>query len=391
MNLPNLFPGARTTARNIFISYRVQDTAGETGRLVDALKERFDEKQIFIDIEKIEPGLDFSQVISRSLDACDVMLAIIGPNWLGAQPGSDTLRIQSPQDWVRQEISTALKRNIRVIPVLVDGAAMPPAGQLPDDLKPLLMRQAYEVSNKRWKYDTGQLMDFLEKSVGIPAKSRQVPAPPVARKSWLRSNLGWIVLVAGLAAFIWVLYRGITALTDPEVQKMVQDLNQVTGPDSVGTAHNLPPDHTVADVEKTVVNQEEGKGREQQAPTADQQQVVRQEPPAVGKQESPPVYQQPAALVHGTWIDVNGNFVVFSQQGSAFTVKGYTIGGYPIGSGSGVIQHGEISFDFHYQAGNVSQYLVFRVSLSPDGRYMNGTQTYQATGISTPFYLTKVQ
>lgn len=384
MNLPNLFPGVRTTARNIFISYRVQDTAGETGRLVDALKERFDEKQLFIDIEKIEPGLDFSQVISRSLDACDVMLAIIGPNWLGVQPGSSTPRIQDPHDWVRQEISTALKRNIRVIPVLVDGAVLPEAGQLPEDLKPLLMRQAYEVSNKRWKYDIEQLMDFLEKSVGIPAKSRRGPPPPVAQKPWLRNNLGWIILVGALVAFIWMLKSGIPALTDPEGQNRVQDINQLPKPDTSGSGKGqaIPTDQTVVDADNTVVDQQAGK---------DQQPLTGQEPPLVVKQQPPVVDQQPPVWVHGTWVDVSSNFLVITQEGNALSLKGYDLTGYPIGSGSGAIQNGTISFDFHHQTPYINQYLTFRLTLSPDGRYLNGTQTYQATGISAPFYLTKVQ
>src|SRR5688500_1884326 len=91
--------------KNIFISYRVNDTAGETGRLVDSLKHYFDEDQIFMDIDKIEPGVDFSEVISKSLSSCDVLLAIIGPNWLGGREVQGTPRIHQPNDWVRLEIS----------------------------------------------------------------------------------------------------------------------------------------------------------------------------------------------------------------------------------------------------------------------------------------------
>jgi hypothetical protein len=109
--------------KNIFISYREKDSAGEAGRLVDSLKEHFVNDQIFMDIDKIEPGVDFTDAISNSLESCDVMLAIIGPRWMGDT--KQMSRIKNDGDWVRLEIATALARNIRVVPVLVDGADLP--------------------------------------------------------------------------------------------------------------------------------------------------------------------------------------------------------------------------------------------------------------------------
>ncbi len=102
--------GKNTSRKNIFISYPEKDTAGETGRLVDALKDHFYEEQIFMDIEKIEPGTDFTQAIATSLESCDVMLAVIGPNWLGRIEETGKYRIQDPNDWVRLKVSTALQR-----------------------------------------------------------------------------------------------------------------------------------------------------------------------------------------------------------------------------------------------------------------------------------------
>ncbi len=185
---------AATASKNIFISYRVSDTAGETGRLVDTLKQYFSDEQIFVDIEKIEPGVDFTVAISRSLELCDVLLAIIGPNWQGLNTTTNKSRIFNDDDWVRIEISTALKRNIRVVPVLVDGGTLPSEDQLPDDLKPLVRRQAYEISNKRWKYDTEQLIRFLIK-LGITPKP-YLPPPPPASKSWWGRNYLWVIIVS---------------------------------------------------------------------------------------------------------------------------------------------------------------------------------------------------
>ena len=89
--------------KKIFLSYRAQDTAGETGRLVDVLKQHFSDDQIFMDIDNLEPGADFAEVIEKSLDSCDVFLAVIGPRWISNDDGR-TARINDPNDWVRMEV-----------------------------------------------------------------------------------------------------------------------------------------------------------------------------------------------------------------------------------------------------------------------------------------------
>ncbi|TDH21433.1 TIR domain-containing protein [Segetibacter sp. 3557_3] len=171
---------------NIFISYRRHDTAGEAGRLVDSLKQHFSDEEIFIDIDTIQPGLDFTEVISESLKKCDVLLALIGPEWL-ASNAEGKRRIDNPDDFIRLEIAEALKRNIRVIPVLVDNAELPEAADLPADLKGLIRRQAYEVSNKRWKFDVEELVKSLKKGQSYTGSERSaasantppIPAQPV--------------------------------------------------------------------------------------------------------------------------------------------------------------------------------------------------------------------
>lgn len=190
--------------RNIFINYRVHDTAGETGRLVDRLKQHFYPDQIFMDIDKIEPGLDFTKAIAKSLESCDIMLAVIGPNWLGKKEGSDTTRIKEKNDWVKTEIATALERDIRVIPVLVDGGELPAAAELPEDLQPLLLRQTYEISNKRWDYDTGELIKFLKRQGVQSRPEANVTNDVKPKKSFLArfSWLGFILIGIIIAAVI---------------------------------------------------------------------------------------------------------------------------------------------------------------------------------------------
>ena len=152
----------------IFISYRREDSAGWTGRLAEHLKERFGEPSIFMDLDGITPGLDFTVALHEALASCDVLLAVIGPEWVTASDKTGNRRIDNPDDWVRIEIATALTRNIRVIPVLVGGADVLTQDQLPDDLDPLAHRQAYELTDRRWHFDIEQLITTFPSSLHKP-------------------------------------------------------------------------------------------------------------------------------------------------------------------------------------------------------------------------------
>src|SRR5215469_14357730 len=109
----------------VFISYRREESSYAAGRLADRLTGRFGAEQVFIDVETIEPGVDFAEAISRAVGACVVLVAVIGPGWLAAADKRGGRRLDDPDDLVRLEIGTALVRGVRVIPVLVEGAVMP--------------------------------------------------------------------------------------------------------------------------------------------------------------------------------------------------------------------------------------------------------------------------
>lgn len=153
----------------IFISYRRNDSQGSTGRLADALKARFSESEIFRDVDDIEDGVDFVETIDRALASCVALLAVIGPRWISIIDNKGRRRLDDPNDFTRTEIAAALKRNVRVIPVLVDGAVMPDPDELPDDLKLLARRNARELTDKRWEFDVQQLLATIEKIPGITA------------------------------------------------------------------------------------------------------------------------------------------------------------------------------------------------------------------------------
>jgi hypothetical protein len=149
-------------AQRIFISYRRDDSRGYAGRLQGDLSRRYTEEHVFRDVE-IPPGADFGEYITSLVDKCNVVLAIIGPRWLDARDREGERRIDDPQDWVRLEIERALARDgVEVIPVLVDGARLPPREELPPSLLGLRRRNAFELSDSRWDYDLDQLGKHLD-------------------------------------------------------------------------------------------------------------------------------------------------------------------------------------------------------------------------------------
>ena len=91
--------------------------------------------------------------------------SIIGPNWLDAKDDDGRRRFDNPDDYVAVEIAAALARNIRVIPVLVDGAQTPKADELPDSIKPLVRRNAVEVRNTNFGHDAESLIPKIHEAL----------------------------------------------------------------------------------------------------------------------------------------------------------------------------------------------------------------------------------
>jgi tetratricopeptide (TPR) repeat protein len=161
----------------IFISYRRDDASHPAGRLYDHLTARFPKTRIFMDIDNLEPGEDFVEVIESAVASCDVLIAIIGKHWLTSSDEQGKRRLDNADDFVRLEISTALRRGIRVVPVLMDGALMPRSTQLPAELHPLARRQAIEVSHNRFRADSERLIEALNRIFEKAATTTPTPAP----------------------------------------------------------------------------------------------------------------------------------------------------------------------------------------------------------------------
>jgi actin-like ATPase involved in cell morphogenesis len=162
---PDAVPTTRSHSNGdsgIFISYRRSDDPSFAGRLHDRLAAKFGEAQIFMDVDRIELGLDFGEELERSLNSCSLMIAIIGRGWLDARAEDGSRRLDNPDDWVRLEIASALRRGIRVIPVLANGARMPRHGELPADLASLARRNAHSMSHARFGSDILKLISTIE-------------------------------------------------------------------------------------------------------------------------------------------------------------------------------------------------------------------------------------
>lgn len=189
-------------SRRIFISYRREDTEGHVLALVPPLRDRFGEDRIFKDTDSIPAGKDFVEALQRELTSCSVMLVVIGRNWLTIQePRLRSRRLDNPADLVRIEVATALTNpQMLVVPVLVGGAKVPAAEDLPSNLRPLARRQAFELTGNHWNTDIKGLIDEIETACAdIPG------ATPRSTRRFRRGvqAAAAVVLTALVTLWVW--------------------------------------------------------------------------------------------------------------------------------------------------------------------------------------------
>jgi hypothetical protein len=192
----------------IFISYRRDDSAGYAGRLFDYLSARFGSRNVFMDIDTIEPGDDFRKVVKNAVGTCDVVLVMIGKRWLDMTDAQGQ-RLADPNDWVRVEVATALADpDIRVIPVLVRDARMPGVNELPEDLRELSWRNAIELSDSRFQHDANKLVGVIERTIKKPRAT-----PEDSQRKGGRTRTWTIVLgILGLGLLFGLVLYGIRDL-----------------------------------------------------------------------------------------------------------------------------------------------------------------------------------
>jgi TIR domain len=218
------------SAGRVFISYRRQESSGLAGRLYDRLAARFGDSQVFMDVDTIALGVDFAEVIAQAVSTCEVLLAVIGPRWLAAVDEDGRRRLDDPDDLVRLEIAAALERDIRVIPILVEGAVMPRRQQLPEALVRLARRNALSVRHESFRADADRLLAAVEPILRPPAAAAPrretgyevagaddflaiIPTAPPDQQPFLQRLADWAVTLETRGLARLTTYHGKTGIT----------------------------------------------------------------------------------------------------------------------------------------------------------------------------------
>jgi len=158
---------------NVFISYRRDADEGYAGRIYDQLRAHFGAAKVFMDTDTIPIGDAFPETIENQLQRCDALIAVIGRRWIDTSASNRTKRLAEPTAWVRHEIATALQRNILVVPVLVGGAKLPQASELPEDISDLTLREAWEVGSQGFHQQVAQMIVLLDRAIAAGEKRRR--------------------------------------------------------------------------------------------------------------------------------------------------------------------------------------------------------------------------
>lgn len=327
----------------IFVSYRRGDSAGHTGRLVDHLEHHFGQRAVFHDVQSIDAGRRWDEVIADGVSCCRVMVAVIGRNWLGTQDDQGRRRLEDPQDPLRREIASALARGIPIVPVLVNGAAMPAESALPEDLRPLARWQAHELSDTRWDFDIGRLVTMLERTTGlgatIPPDATAGAQPSRKRPALVAAGFG---LVAVAAVVLWLVPgTGTPPVAVPPAQPAPQPIPAAPEAQRGPSPPSVP-----------------------------------QPVPASPAQPRPgPSSQAPAApaSVAGHWHDESANVWGIEQKGAKVALTHTASGsGTLIGYGEGTLTGRIISFEYTVAVPDEPR-LAGRLALSEDGRKLTGS------------------
>lgn len=188
-------------AKKIFISYRRKDSADFTVALYNELCLLFGEDAIFKDINNIPPGLNFNEVLDEALEESAVVLVVMGPDYFSKQGH----RLFNENDWVRLEVVRSLERNLRVVPVMINGAPFPQKTQMPDDMWPLMSRQATTISNVSFKEDVFRLGEGISDT--IPLQENEEDSNPGQILELLFKGVLLLLMLAciGLVVFAWTL------------------------------------------------------------------------------------------------------------------------------------------------------------------------------------------
>src|SRR2546423_139065 len=203
----NFLTRRRGPRPKLFISYRRRFDYVSARLLRQELADAFGDEAVFRDVENIAPGDPFPERIDRAIKSSDLFLVLISPGWVETVES-----LRDPDDFVRREIAAALARPVRVIPVLIGGARMPEAEELPADIRGLASRQAVELSDSRWDYDTRLLIEAIRASAEEPASlAERLPPPlphPLVRRRGRLTLAALLLASLAAGATYFLLNRG---------------------------------------------------------------------------------------------------------------------------------------------------------------------------------------
>lgn len=166
----------------VFINYRRQDSEGYVGRMYDHLLKTFEANDIFMDVQNIEPGADFVEVLENAVANCAVFLCVIGNHWLSAKNKDDERRIDAWNDFVRIEIESAIKQSKVVVPILVGGAKIPAPDNLPESIKPLARRNAVSISHQNFADDMERISAVIKRYAPANESFKPDSSPEVSQQ-----------------------------------------------------------------------------------------------------------------------------------------------------------------------------------------------------------------
>ncbi len=385
----------------IFLSYRREDSSGYAGRLFDHIKNHFGEDRVFMDISNIEPGTDFVDSIEKALGTCDAFLVLIGRNWLDCRDAKGERRLDNPDDFIRIETSTALKRDVRVFPILVKGAEMPTAADLPVDMAKLARRNAHELSDQRWEFDCNELLQVLETIVG-PALQPKPDETEEQKTSSGKKNIKAIIslalsalaifglategiedsdaLVGAIALVVVALILGVVGLYDVKMKKAGGRglaISSIVASVLVTLmlVGQLPSEPVAihSTLSEPIMAQGSGEGTVKDQPAASVK------PPTATSAPPPATPAKQYAPIGGNWQGSDGMIYIIQQRGRQVSVLGLNTFGAQVMTGQGVFTSTDrVQFEYSLADGSYGESTLQVVA---NGQQMNGSFTNHATGL----------
>ncbi len=353
---------------SVFLNYRRQDSSGYAGRIFDRLVATFGKEQIFRDIDRIEPGLDFTEVIDQSLKSCVAVLVLIGPKWLELKNEDGKIRLHAEVDYVRFEIEQALERDIRVIPVLLPSVRdIPSSDLLPESISRLAKRHAFRLTEESWNAELDKLSALLIKLGLEPLKPK--PAPPGRNPLLNRILMGLGVLfLIGIIASVFVEEEMLPdptpmpaptppynptpaptpapaqALTDRDSISTMQralsalgyydgGIDGISGPQSIAALREFQADEGL---------QEDGR-----LTTTVLANLLQQAPPIPPEQQNQPAQ----IMLGGTWYDNYANRYEISHNGNQVSAAAYTASGEYLGEFQGTLSGTQLNYSYETVVG----------------------------------------